>query len=74
MFSSGPAALFAYWAQLSTLYGCNLQDFYSLSDIEGSLSAPGIEIVFRDRSKASSFGFIVKVADTEVLFDDISDI
>ena len=69
MFLSGPAALFANWAQPIHLIRWQPSgSFKPLSDIIGSLAAPGIEIVFGDGSKASSFGFVVKVADTEVLF------
>jgi len=54
------------------LYGGQFQNFQLLLDIVGSLSIPTIEPVLIDLREPCTLGLILQMADSEVLFDDVS--
>ena len=51
---------------------CFWKDFHPLEDIESRLSKPGIQIVLHDGCKSCSLGFVMKVTDPKILFDDVT--
>ena len=59
-------------AHLSSLCGGTAQNFMSLKDIKCSLPAPAVKFVFSDVSESGSFGIIVKMANAEILLNNIT--
>lgn len=48
------------------------KDFHPLEHIEGSLPKPGIQVVFHNRCKSCSLGFVVKMTDAKMLRNDVA--